>query len=199
MADGVVPRAELRGQGARALARPPERRLRVPARQGLDECFQPVRQLRIARYQRRASATRPSHPPRRQRLVIQFQQPLGDRDPRQATRPTHERHAAMPQGPCFTRRKQSPRPFVEVRPQQGHLLRQCARITHANSLRICIGSVSCLLTTPNLRETSEGSGRRLANSEQDSRSCGFAELWPPDLQTLQPFVSRSLRRTTIEH
>ena len=77
--------AQARGEFAQTLARPKQRRLRIPARRRLDQRTQIIEQARIHLAQRLASAARPAHAVHILYLPsTQFAQPTTDRAARQA-------------------------------------------------------------------------------------------------------------------
>ncbi len=131
MTDRVARGRQGRREDARALRRPPEGRLRIPARQRVDQRVESVRQRGIGHIDRRPPRAGTPDAPDRQRHVVEFPQALRDRDPREATRATDAGDAAMAQLPRLAGRKQPPCPLVEMRPHAGHFLGQGPGLGHA--------------------------------------------------------------------
>src|SRR6202041_188305 len=116
VADLVPEIAEFIRESAQALAGPAQRRHRIAARVGFDQCVQIVEQTRVRFGQRFASPTRPTDPiGRRPRRRIEFLEPPSDRarrDPRDAR---NRGYPAMASRPSLRCGEKTSLPFIQSR------------------------------------------------------------------------------------
>ena len=120
MTDGVAEGLQRDGQRPGTLAGPPQRRVRIAGRGGLDQCIEIAQQRRIEDRGRFPSAPGPAAAPRRQsRLALDLSHATLNRRPRNPRRPFHQPDAAMPERARFGRRPQPTRALGEHRRQRG--------------------------------------------------------------------------------
>ena len=114
----VLLAGQLRGQGARALADPAQRRLRIAARFRINQPVQRPHQSGIAGEDLLASRPRPADAPRRQwRSRLDLPHAFGDGFARQATGAADLRDTAMAQRPGFAGSREPTRPLVQEWPE----------------------------------------------------------------------------------
>ena len=134
MADRVFHSGEFFRNRPRALANPPERRLRVAPCLVLDQLFQGVHQPRVRHRHRLASGSGPTNAAFHGcGTRVDFTDPFGDRLARQSARTPDQTHASMPQHDCFTGRHKAPRAFIQEWPNRPEFLRQFGQRTHSSS------------------------------------------------------------------
>ncbi len=124
--------AELSGDSARTLGRPPQGRLRITPRVALDQRLQRGQQPRIGDGDGLPPRPRPPNPPRRERgLGPNFPNAPGDGFPRQSAHAVGERHPAVAQAQRFIGHREATRPFVQVGPNRPQLPPEFGQDAHA--------------------------------------------------------------------
>src|SRR6266700_4760643 len=148
VAHRVVLGRQFRRQGAGALARPAQGRLRVTAGCGLDHAVQGGYQARIVGRQRVSSAALVANPARGQRRGLQFLDALGQRNARQATGAAHPRNTAITQFHRFAGGHQPAGVFVQMGPHASKVLGQLGIGAHTNVIARQGSRCKCYLFTP---------------------------------------------------
>gem|GEM_PF-5457620 len=115
-----------------AFARPAQRGLRVPARQGFSQPFEPAGQIRIELQKGGTPCARVANPTLLQRRSTQFPHSLREGDSRQTTGAADTRHAALAQLTRFVGRHHPPGPFVEMGPYESELLLERPECRHTS-------------------------------------------------------------------
>src|SRR6266511_2515093 len=120
MADGVAEGLQRDGQRPGTLAGPPQRRVRIAGRGGLDQRIEVAQQRRVEDGGRFPSAPGPATASGRQsRLAIDLAYTALNGRPRNPRRPFHQPDAAVPERARFGRCPQPTRPLGEHRRQRG--------------------------------------------------------------------------------
>ena len=109
---------QLGGQLRRRFRRPPQRRLRIAARDRIHQRIQRREQLGVGRRLRRAARPRAAHPPRYRLVVVQLAHPLRDRVRVRTPGRGHRLDPTRTQHPRLRAQQQPPRPLVQMRPDQ---------------------------------------------------------------------------------
>jgi hypothetical protein len=120
----VTGRGQRRGQVAGRLGRPPQRRLRVPARLGVHQRQQRVLQPRVGVGDPLAAAPGTARAPQRLAAALQLGHAPRHRHRADVRRGRHHLDPAVAQNPRLGAHHQPPLPLVQVREQRGELGRQ---------------------------------------------------------------------------
>src|SRR6266446_9575626 len=132
-ADLVTLRLQRLRQAAHALARPPQRRLRITACRWFDQGLQIGEQRRVFGDRSLASRSRPPNP--FGRLVLrQFLQTAPDRARRNSGGQRHRRDPAITRGEGLRRRDQTTAPFIEKRGDRREPLSDGFDIDHHHNI-----------------------------------------------------------------
>src|SRR5208282_3899213 len=132
VADLVPKLAQFVRKAAQALAGPAQRRHRIAARVGLDQCVQVVEKTGIRFTQRFAAPARPTYAiDRRRGRRFQFLQPPSDRAGGDPRHPRHRGYAAISRRTGFSRDEKPALTFIQLR-----RYRQVARLELAKRLFI---------------------------------------------------------------
>jgi hypothetical protein len=133
--DLVAHRSQRLREPRAALRRPPQRRLRIPTGDRIDQPIQRLTQPSFSLQDPRPPSPGPTHPLGLQLLLgIELPKPPPDRRFRDPRRARHRRDSPTPVRPRLSRRPPPPRPLVQQPPHRPVPLTDSALIDHARPL-----------------------------------------------------------------